>query len=190
MGRLFLTGRVGTGKSTLLFENIKPLKATIAGYYVQRLNENGNTWGFKMLAFKNGVEAVLNRDLPYDPCHPDLIVWRQANGVWQGRMQTFETTGAEILEQIVRHPPRLVLLDEIGRYEEGAARFRSALERVLDFPVTTVGVLKKHDSPFLNVIAARPEVEVVDLDEMPRQKAETLVRDFLRQEGLFGDRVE
>ena len=49
-GFLFLKGDSGEGKTTLLFECLKPWHRMIGGFYSQRLiDEKGMTMGFRMV---------------------------------------------------------------------------------------------------------------------------------------------
>ncbi len=59
---------------------------------------------------------------------------------------------------------RVVVMDELGRFELAAPRFQAVVRRALEAPVPVVGVLKAESNPFLDSIRAHPEVRVIMLD--------------------------
>lgn len=139
MGRfLFLEGDSGEGKTTLLFECLKPWHQMVGGFYSQRLiGEDKMTMGFRMVpaqeewiskaAYKNGMANV--------------FIQRTENG-FHKNLEFFKTHGTEILRSSTQS--RLCLLDEIGGIELFVPEFMEAVLRCIDSPVPCIGVLKSH----------------------------------------------
>lgn len=76
-------------------------------------------------------------------------------------------------------------MDELGRVEQHAPRFREMVEMLLDAPIFVLGVLKKERNPFLDGIRERDDLLIIDLDSWDYQDAVEMVRSFLSEAGLF-----
>ncbi|HCD44230.1 MAG TPA: hypothetical protein DEQ64_10930, partial [Lachnoclostridium sp.] len=112
MGKfLFLKGDSGEGKTTLLFECLKPWHRMVGGFYSQRLlNEDGLTMGFRMVpAAEEWIPAAA-----YKKGMTNVFIQRNENG-FQKNLQFFKTDGIEILRSSAHN--KLLLLDEIGGIE-------------------------------------------------------------------------
>ncbi|MEY8352245.1 nucleoside-triphosphatase [Lachnospiraceae bacterium 54-53] len=133
---LFLTGNSGEGKTTLLFECLKPLHESMGGFYTQRLiNEAGSTMGFRMV-------PASEEWAPKAPYKKGLsnVFMEQTEGGFQKNLEVFETVGTEILLSSVN--TRLCLMDEIGGIELAVPGFIKAVLDCMDHHVPCIGVLK------------------------------------------------
>lgn len=178
---LFLTGTVKCGKSTLIKQEITPFLDDVGGYFVQRLLCSGENLGFKMLEITNSEDYVLEKEISSTNKEKDLVVYLSDDGSWKSSINTFETTGVDILERSYRSKKKLVLMDELGRVEEYAPRFRQMVETLLDDPAFVLGVLKKEANIFLDGIRERNDLLVIDLDSWHSQDAVKRVRSFLAE---------
>lgn len=137
MGKfLFLKGDSGEGKTTLLFECLKPWHRMIGGFYTQRLiNDDGMTMGFRMVpaeeewipaaAYKNGMTNV--------------FIQRIEHG-FQKNPEFFKTDGIEILRSTAQR--KLCLLDEIGGVELFIPEFMEEVLCCINSRIPCIGVLK------------------------------------------------
>ncbi|HBG21743.1 MAG: nucleoside-triphosphatase [Syntrophaceticus sp.] len=178
---LFLTGRVMCGKSTLIKQEVTPFLGDVGGYFVQRLLCSGENHGFKMVEIANSEDYILEKETSSIHEEKDLVVYLSDNGFWECGIKTFETTGVDILERSYRSRKKIVLMDELGRAEEYAPRFRQMVETLLNAQIFVLGVLKKEANMFLDVIRERDDLLVIDLDTWDYQDAVKMVRDFLSE---------
>jgi nucleoside-triphosphatase len=78
-------------------------------------------------------------------------------------------------------PPRdnVVVLDELGKMELASPRFRDAVSRLFEAPVSIVATVHVFRHAFTDALKRRPDVELVRVtkasrDELPRQLADRL----------------
>ncbi|HHY40021.1 MAG TPA: hypothetical protein GX502_02090 [Syntrophaceticus sp.] len=182
---LFLTGRKMCGKSTLIKREIEPYLDAVGGYFVQRLFCSGEKVGFKMIELQDKESYALEKTIDSISKETDLVVYLSESGIWESSIETFEKTGVAILERSYREGKKIVLMDELGRVEQYAPRFRQVVEMLLDSPIFVLGVLKKERNPFLDRIRQRDDLLVIDLDSWDYQEAVEKVREFLSEAGLI-----
>ncbi len=173
------------GKSTLIKREIEPYLYAVGGYFVQRLFCSGKKIGFKMVEVREQVDYTLNKEIDSISKETDLVVYLSESGRQESCIETFEKTGVAILERGYREGKKLVLMDELGRVEQHAPRFRNMVEMLLDAPIFVLGVLKKEKNPFLDGIRERDDLLVIDLDSWDYQEAVEKVREFLSETGLI-----
>ncbi len=150
---LFLEGNSGEGKTTMLFECLKPWKTMTGGFYSQRLiDDKGETAGFRMVPASEDW-------LPVIPCRDGLsnvFIERTGTG-WKKRLEFFEYTGVNILK--TAGGKKLCLMDEIGGVELFAPGFMQAVFECIDGVIPCIGVLKsrKNLKSMSERIPVRPE---------------------------------
>jgi nucleoside-triphosphatase len=158
---LFLTGPPGTGKTSLLFSALKaclPLDASwpgwpgAGGFVVKRVYRGGRRVALDLVDLATGQRATLV-SFPA-PDRPQVT------------LEAFTGIGAAAVRRALEEA-RVVVMDELGRFEQGAPAFLAAVHEALDSPIPVVGVLKAESNPFLDAIRARPDTLIVNL-EPPR----------------------
>ncbi|WP_313155930.1 nucleoside-triphosphatase [Lacrimispora sp.] len=168
MGKfLFLKGDSGEGKTTLLFECLKPWHRMVGGFYSQRLlSEDGMTMGFRMVpAAEEWIPAAA-----YKKGMTNVFIQRNENG-FQKNLQFFKTDGIEILRSSAHN--KLLLLDEIGGIELFAPEFMEEVLCCIDSQVPCIGVLKSQKN--LEAMRTRVPTEP-DPDKLLRDLEEKLVK--------------
>ncbi len=155
-----ITGAKGRGKSTLARLLVTRLGQPCCGFETRRYGVTDQGPLYEMVDLLTGSAAPISR--------------LTEEGI-RGIPESFEGFGAELLENLLRCPEPLVLLDEIGRFERTSARFLAALDRVLDSPKPVIAVLKQEALPHIGAIKARADTLVVDLDTVSREEAYALV---------------
>ncbi len=168
MGKfLFLKGDSGEGKTTLLFECLKPWHRMVGGFYSQRLlNEDGLTMGFRMVpAEEEWVPAAA-----YKKGMTNVFIERTEHG-FQKKLQFFKTDGIEILRSYTHN--KLCLLDEIGGIELFVPEFMEEVLCCIDSQVPCIGVLKSQK----NMEAMRTRIPTEPYpDKLLRDLEEKLVK--------------
>lgn len=189
---LFLEGPSGIGKSTLLLEELGPLRRQAGGLVSLRLvDRDGCTRAF-------ALASPSRSPCPVIPCSgdvPNVFLERGAEGtVWHA--EVFEHAGMELLADAERR--NLLVLDEIGGCELLSDAFRSRLLELLGGTVPCIGVLKsvdnaenmarriglpsaflRHYRAFRRRVRSNPSVLLLSLSPDTREGVARRVRAFL-----------
>jgi len=161
---LFVTGRPGVGKTTLIEKVLSLLSVEAAGFHTREIRDGGGRTGFSISSLSGdaGVLAHVDLDTPYRV------------GRYGVNRADLERVGVPAIEDAVRLG-RLVVMDEIGRMELFSPAFRTAVERALDSPATVFGTIQDRSNPFLDGVRARPDVTVLRITERNRDAAVDVV---------------
>ncbi|GLC82858.1 nucleoside-triphosphatase [Lacrimispora brassicae] len=178
-GFLFLKGDSGEGKTTLLFECLKPWHRMMGGFYSQRLiDEEGMTMGFRMVpADEEWIPAA-----SYKKGMTNVFIQRTENG-FHKNLEFFKTAGKEILRSSTHS--RLCLLDEIGGVELFVPEFMAAVLGCIDSEVPCIGVLKsrKNLEAMRTRVPTQPEPDklLLDLEEKLGKRSNGRILTFERE---------
>lgn len=135
---IFLQGRSGIGKSSLLKEALELYIAEISGFVVQRLTEGGQTIGFRAAPLENGFPPLTAE---YTPGLGGVFIIR-------GRYDiiVLEETILRVEGESLKTGCKLLLMDEIGGIELASRVFMASLERILSGNKPCAGVFKSRDN--------------------------------------------
>ncbi len=115
--RIFISGRPGCGKTTLIKEIIKLLKCSFSGFITEEIRENGRS-GFKIIDIKNGNEGILaSVNIKEGPRVSKYRV----------NVKSIEEIAIPSLERDVE----IYIIDEIGRMELCSEKFRNKIKMLL-----------------------------------------------------------
>lgn len=153
----FLTGAVQTGKSTAISRFLSANPALRRG-------------GFLTVSIPTecGYDVFLvppvwtERDLV-----PRALAGRRGRG-GGGCPENFDGRGCELLAS---RECDILLMDELGRMELGAAAFRAAVIEALHGPVPVLGVIKPEHNAFLDEVRAQDGTELFTLTPENRGEA-------------------
>jgi nucleoside-triphosphatase len=163
--KIFLTGKVGVGKTTILTRVICALKMRACGFVTERVfAAHGPAASVSAIpsharadSRRPGLEVVgfSIRDLATGQTAP--IARFEERGALRPHPQGFETVGVGAIETALEPGPRpgrggpppvgLIVMDELGFLEKNAPRFQAAVFRALAGPLPVIGVLKDTDAP-------------------------------------------
>src|SRR2546421_1782737 len=117
MRRVLITGRPGSGKTTLIKRIVDNLPSRgAAGFYTEEIREHGARVGFKIVTL-DGQEAVL--------AHVDFTTPARV-GKYGLDLSAVEGIGVSAIRTAIREQ-RLVVIDEIGPMEIRSPVFRDAV---------------------------------------------------------------
>ena len=149
---LFLTGKRGSGKSTLF----RSLLSQLAESAVPGIT----TWAVP----KQGV--FLKDNHTEEPVQIGTYL-PGINGQSQ-RMQplpyAFEALGCRLLERYIHSHSLWASIDEIGYLDSSSERYCQYILQLLE-QKRVVAVLRKKENPFLDELKARGDVYIIDLDD-------------------------
>lgn len=157
---VFLTGRKQIGKSTLLKKILRSFNGRIGGFFTVRTCE--------FLKTRFSVHLLPASDLGQPDETNLLFVCGDPSGSFSQKKipGRFNRLGSDALSDFLQND--LILMDELGPHEAEALCFCQMVFRVLDGPVPVFGVLQEADSPFLQEIAHRPDVTLIQITEENR----------------------
>jgi nucleoside-triphosphatase len=169
--KVLLTGRPGSGKTTLVKRVVEKLAVPAGGFYTEEIRERGQRVGFKIVTL-DGEEAVLASVSFKTP---------RRVGKYGLDLSGLETIGVEALSKAVR-ARQLVVIDEIGPMEIRSAAFCDAVNKTFD-RLNVFGILATITArpfPFTNAIKRRGDISLI---EVRADNREQLVAELSRQFG-------
>ena len=169
MKNLFLTGRPGIGKTTLILKLMDVLVERAGGFFTREVRESGQRVGFKIqdLRGPEGIMAHIDHPSPYRVSRYGVDV------------QTLEAIALPALEWALRESP-WVVMDELGRMELHSRPFQEMVLRVLDSPKRVLGVIQQASNPFLNAIRRRQDIHIFTVTPENRDHLLPLLKEALR----------
>jgi nucleoside-triphosphatase len=171
---LFLTGRPGIGKTTVIQKAIERLSIPVVGFYTREIREGNQRAGFSIITL-DGREGILAH--------------RGARGRWAvGRytVNMADIEGLAIPAMRPRSPEELIVIDEVGKMECLSKAFRQALIEVLDSPNTVLGTIALKGSGFIESIKARRDVSVLEVGPDNRDQLPEQLRGMLQRKNGIG----
>lgn len=169
---IFITGGVGTGKTTLLERLVRFAGGTRYGFVTERVaGKPNNSVYIHPYGAENREYSDKNR------------VGFARVGWFETNEEAFENRAKELLGRIP--PGSLAVMDELGYMESRAPGFCRIILDFLDRPYTVIGVIKPKDTEFLNAVRAHPNVCILKLSEDDREgafrKGAALLKDFIKE---------
>lgn len=169
MGSVFLlTGRPGTGKTTLIKKTLSLLILQAGGFYTEELRVAGIRKGFKIVTL-DGSEAVLS--------HCDFKTEIRI-GKYGVDLQALEGVGVASVNQAIADA-ELIVIDEIGKMELLSPKFREAVLKSLDSGKKMLATIMLNPNPFADDIKQRRGVKLVQVTvENREQILHNLIREL------------
>lgn len=158
MARVLVTGRPGSGKTTLALRVVDRLRERgehLAGFTTREIRRGGRRTGFlvtgvggleRQLAVKGGPGPRVG------PYGVDVAAFEEVALV---ELSSGLETGAALV------------VDELGKMELLSGSFRALLDRVFEAPCV-LATVHTHRHPVTDALKARNDVEVVHLDASNR----------------------
>ena len=131
MRRIFLTGPIGCGKSTLIKNTLGENISVASGFVTERVFETGELKGFDIVSL--GVRKNLQE------CSRMRFLTLCGNEIKKND-EAFSVFAARLLDEASERP--FVIIDEIGGFELLIPEFMKAFEKFLISKTPCIGVLK------------------------------------------------
>ena len=184
----FLTGDKNSGKSSLIKKILEGIDYYPAGYAVARevdpLSQKPlvfrlvpalflKTMGTKNLISDFGEENTLTMS------HFDNVIAARENidEDFEVFPEVFNNYGVELLRLDVA----IVIMDELGRFETGAEKFKRKVFSLLASRKIVLGVLKAESNSFLDQIREREDTKLFEVKENNREEVEAEIFSVLSQ---------
>lgn len=170
MNNLFLTGKIGVGKSTLLKKILEEIDLSIGGYITEkRIEEHIKT--FTIRSLYNYIEKYPIAKVDRRTFSKEIFIDNFKYGI------------TSTLDKSLKNRD-LIVMDELGFMEQDIDPFTSKVFELLDSNKIILGVLKDYDCHFLNSIRARDDVLVIEITEKNRNYIYQEIIDMLKDFGV------
>ncbi len=159
MQRIYLlTGRPGTGKTSLIKQVLSEFPVSAGGFYTEEIRQGDERLGFKLVTL-DGKEGVFSRvDFPK----------KQHVGKYGVDLNVMDEIGVPaLLEAAVRRD--LVVVDEIGKMELLSPRFRESMLLIMAASKWILGTIMQDAEPFADAVKERLDVNLVTLTKNNRE---------------------
>ena len=160
---IFLTGPKGVGKSTIVGRVMEDFISLSGGF----------------LTWFSGDRKAPDRCLYISDLNKKTA--RAAVKFKDGRPSpdpsAFDDFGAEL----VSSGGRLLIMDELGRFEAGCPRFHEAVIRALDSRTPVLGVVQLSAKSWLDELSSRPDTEIIHVTAENRNLLALELADRIRK---------
>jgi len=147
-----LTGRPGTGKTSLIKQAMTGFKGRAGGFYTEEIRSQGTRLGFKLVTL-DGQETIL--------AHVD-IQRRYRVSKYGVDIDGLDQVGVSSLHQAAEQCD-LVVVDEIGKMELFSANFREAVLQIISSGERVLGTIMLDSNPWADAIKRQPQVKLVEV---------------------------
>lgn len=130
--RIFITGKPGTGKTTLVMKLSSYLQEkgiNITGFYTEEMRERGKRMGFKLTTLPDGQISILASTKPA--------------GIPFGRYYV-KTDGIDKGIQAIKKDADIIILDEVGPMEMKHTDFMPVVKKILGSGKNVIAVIHRN----------------------------------------------
>ena len=153
MQRVYLlTGKPGTGKTSLIKQVMAEFKGEAGGFYTEEIRSQGTRLGFKLVTL-DGQEATLAHINVHSPYRVSKY------GV---DTESLDRVGVSALHKATELCD-LVVVDEIGKMELFSASFREAVSQIIGSGKRVLGTIMLNPNPWADAIKHQPQVNLVEV---------------------------
>lgn len=164
-----LTGRPGTGKTTLIKQAIARTKTDAGGFYTEELRSRGIRQGFRIVTLdgQNVILAHVNFSGPYRVSKYGVDIF------------SLDNIGVSAIHRAIRESD-LIVIDEIGKMELFSLRFKEAVSMAIDSGKKVLGTIMLNPHPFADEIKRHPKVRVVEVTLTNHEQVLKEITDWLK----------
>ncbi|MEM2535904.1 MAG: NTPase [Candidatus Hadarchaeales archaeon] len=157
MKNFLLTGRPGSGKSTVISKTVSLLRekgVKVGGIYCPEVREGGRRVGFEIRDLMTGERGIL--------AHVDLQTEPHV-GKYGVNLETLERMGREGIRRALEGA-EVVVVDEIGPMEVLSKGFREAVLQALSSPLPVLAAVHfKTQGGFIGEVKKRKDVKLLEV---------------------------
>lgn len=169
-----LTGRPGTGKTSLIKQAVAGMEGKAGGFYTEEIRTRGIREGFRLVTL-DGQDTILAH----------VNIHRQYKVSKYGvDIDGLERVGVSALHKAAQQCD-LVVIDEIGKMELFSASFRETVLQIIDSGRRVLGTIMLSPNPWADAIKLKPQVTLVTVTKANyRQMLEELLHWLKAAESL------
>ena len=155
--KIFLTGRPGIGKTTIIKKWISEILEQAGGFYTEEIREKGKRIGFKIKTIdgKEGILAEIGRG-------------KYNIGKYKVNLETFEEIGVKTLEEELKDERiKYIIIDEIGKMELFSEKFKLVVKEILKSNKNVIGVITMANNEFIEELK-KYDIKIIEINEKNR----------------------
>jgi len=145
-----LTGQPGTGKTSLIKQEIAGREDKAVGFYTEEIRSGGTRQGFRLVTLDG--QSIILAHTGIDSPH--------RVGKYGVDIEALERVGVAALEQANRKR-ELVVIDEIGKMELLSAVFQKAVWHIIKNGKKVLGSIMLSHHPWADSIKSQPQVRLI-----------------------------
>ncbi|MCK4352586.1 NTPase [candidate division WOR-3 bacterium] len=162
MKNILLSGKPGSGKTTLVLKAIKDIKAY--GFYTKEIRKNGERVGFELCTITGEKGILAHKDIK-----SNLRVGKYGVG-----LKDLEEIGVSAIKEGIKNNA-LIVIDEIGKMELFSDKFKSIVFEALDSKSTVLATIMEKNHPVSDQIKARQDVKLVKIENIDYKEFKKLL---------------
>ena len=147
-----LTGKPGTGKTSLIKQAIAGIEGKAGGFYTEEIRSQGVRQGFRPVTL-DGDTAIL----AHISIHSPYRVSRYGVDI-----DSLDQVGVSALRRAALQCD-LVVVDEIGKMELFSTSFREAVSQIIDSGKRLLGTIMLVPNPWADALKAKTQVNLVEV---------------------------
>ncbi len=155
---LLLTGAPGSGKTTIIREELSQFNLSAGGFYTEELRKGTTRTGFKITTL-DGTSATL--------AHVDIDGPPRV-GKYGVDLKSLEQIGVPALHNAIKNRD-LVIVDEIGKMELFSDSFQKAVMEIVESGKPLLGTVMLKSHPWADKVKELNGVEIISLDKTNRE---------------------
>lgn len=166
---IFISGRPGCGKTSLIIEILKELDLDAGGFFTQEIREEGIRKGFKITTLdgKEGILAHVDIKSPYRVSK------------YKVNIKDLEEIGVKsILDSLKKNS--VTVIDEVGKMEMFSKKFKEAVITALNSENKVLGTIKLTYDHFSDNIKKRTDTKIFHLTRYNREEVKEQMLKLLR----------
>lgn len=155
MKNILLTGRPGSGKSSLIKKLAEGRR--VGGITTPEIRKRGLRWGFEIVDLRSGKRGVLASVEEKEG--PQVSKYR-------ANLENLNEIGVSAIENAIDDPyVELIVIDEIGKMEFFSEEFRKVVKGALNSDKPVLAAISLYDfDPFIKEIKARSDAKLFVLE--------------------------
>ncbi len=154
-----LTGRPGSGKTTLIIQAISQVNKKAGGFYTSEIRAQTQRQGFEIVTL-DGASAILARVGFSSPCRV---------GKYGVDVDNLNNVAVVALRRAIREC-EIVVIDEIGKMELFSLPFREAVLEALDSTRKVLGTIMLSPHPWADQIKRDARVRLLHVSKTDHQQ--------------------
>ena len=167
-----LTGRPGTGKTSIIKQVVAGMKGKAGGFYTEEVRTRGTREGFRLVTL-DGHTAILAHVNIHSPYRVSKY------GV---DIDSLDRVGVSALNRAAGEC-QLVVVDEIGKMELFSDSFRKAVLQLVDSGKRVLGTIMLGPNPWADTIKHKPQVNLIEVTRYNHQQVLAELRSWLQITG-------
>jgi nucleoside-triphosphatase len=152
---LLITGKPGSGKTTLILQTIKRLNTKAYGFYTKEIRESNIRVGFELCTLKGEKGLLAHKD----------IESRFRVGKYKVCLEFLEEVGVKAIEEGIENKG-IIVIDEIGKMELFSKKFKQIVFKALDSKSKVLATIMEKSHIVADKIKNRPDIKLLRVEEV------------------------